>query len=61
MKKMNIRVKTNYFLGLYSFCLNKCWTNHAFKKVQYGCQDKNGKICLFSDHPEYTLCEIYSS
>ena len=55
---MSIRDKTNCFLGLYSFCFYKCLANRAFKIVQYGCQGKN---CLFSDHSERTLCEIYSS
>ena len=56
--KINIRVKTNCFLGPYYFCFNKCLANRAFQKVQYGCQEKNG---LFSDRLERTLCEINSS
>ena len=55
--KINIRVKTNCFLGLCYFCLDKYLANRAFQKVQYGYQEKNG---LFSDSLERTLCEIDS-
>ena len=55
--KIDIRVKTNCFLGIYYFYFNKCLANRAFQKVQYGCQEKNG---LFSDRLERTLCEINS-
>ena len=53
---MNIRAKTNCFLGLCSFCFNKCLAKQAFKNFNMAARVKN---CLFSDHSERTLFEIY--
>ena len=52
MKNKNIiGIKNNYFWPLYCFYFNKCLTIQAFKKVQYGCHGKNGKV---SDQTERT-------